>query len=111
MLWRGMLEWDVEKLHRDFLDILARRFRAEVMLTMADAFLEAHLNDGLTLQNIASRLNTSVDEVRKMFDLNDSATKRGLGMLSDICAALDCQPVITIQKIEAPPQEQPQVDG
>lgn len=93
-------------LHRDYLDILARRFRAEVMLEMANAFIDSHLKDGLTLQDMAAKLDISVDDVRRMFDLNDPSTKRALGMLSDMCAVLGGRPSITIHKLDKTPSSE-----
>jgi hypothetical protein len=104
MLWRAKLERYVEQLHRDYLDILAKKFRAEVMIVTADAFIDRHLDTGLTIEDMATRLNTSADAIRRMFDMNDPATKRGLGLLSDMCAALGCRPVVTIRDIGSPPE-------
>ncbi|MBV8770501.1 MAG: hypothetical protein JO094_16585, partial [Hyphomicrobiales bacterium] len=74
-----------EAIHADILFAHRLRTRAAVVQCIADAFIEQEL--GVTLDVLASRLDTTPRKVRKMMSLRGSG-RRGIDQVSDLLLAL-----------------------
>ncbi len=68
-------------IHADILFAHRLRTRAAVVQCIADAFIEQEL--GVTLDVVASRLDTTTRKVRKMMSLRGSG-RRGIDQVSDL---------------------------
>jgi hypothetical protein len=74
-----------DRIHADILFAHRLRTRAAVVQCIADAFIEQE--SGVTLDVVASRLDTTTRKVRKMMSLRGSG-RRGLDQVSDLLLAL-----------------------
>jgi hypothetical protein len=82
-------------IHADILFAHRLRTRAAVVQCIADAFIEQEL--GVTLDVVASRLDTTTRKVRKMMSLRGSG-RRGIDQVSDLLLALGTELDFRVEK-------------
>ncbi|MBV8964367.1 MAG: hypothetical protein JOY67_16060 [Hyphomicrobiales bacterium] len=97
-----------EAIHADILFAHRLRTRAAVVQCIADAFIEQEL--GVTLDVLASRLDTTPRKVRKMMSLRGSG-RRGIDQVSDLLLALGTELDFRVEKRHRGEQGPPASEG
>jgi hypothetical protein len=97
-----------EAIHADILFAHRLRTRAAVVQCIADAFIEQEL--GVTLDVLASRLDTTPRKVRKMMSLRGSR-RRGLDQVSDLLLALGTELDFRVERRHRTEQAPPSNEG
>ncbi|MBV8446823.1 MAG: hypothetical protein JO357_08180 [Hyphomicrobiales bacterium] len=97
-----------EAIHADILFAHRLRTRAAVVQCIADAFIEQEL--GVTLDVLASRLDTTPRKVRKMMSLRGSG-RRGIDQVSDLLLALGTELDFRVERRQRAEQAPPPNEG